>query len=44
MQYIDVERIIACTNCGLALFPMGISRAKIAALGAGARLPRKELG
>jgi len=43
MQYIDVERIIACTNCGLAPLPIDISRAKIAALGAGARLLREEL-
>ncbi|MFT7593277.1 MAG: 5-methyltetrahydropteroyltriglutamate--homocysteine methyltransferase [Paracoccaceae bacterium] len=43
MQYIDAEQILACTNCGLAPLPMDISRAKIQALGAGARLLRAEL-
>lgn len=43
MQYLDAEQIIACTNCGLAPLPMDISRAKIAALGAGAKLLRDEL-
>jgi len=43
MEFVDPERIVACTNCGLAPLPMDISRAKIAALGAGAALLRKEL-
>ena len=44
LQYVDAERIVACTNCGLAPLPMDVSRGKIAALGAGAALLRKELG
>lgn len=44
MKYIDAEQIIACTNCGLAPLPMEVSRAKIAALGEGAKLLRAELG
>ena len=44
MEFVDPERIVACTNCGLAPMPMDVSRAKLAALGAGASLLRKELG
>jgi len=44
MEFVDPERIIACTNCGLAPLPMDVSRGKISALGAGAALFRKELG
>jgi len=44
MEFVDPERIIACTNCGLAPLPMDVSRAKIAALGAGAKLVRDALG
>ncbi len=43
-EFVDPERIIACTNCGLAPLPMDVSRAKIAALGAGAKLFGDELG
>ena len=41
MQYADVERIQACTNCGLAPFPRAIAEGKLQALGAGAKLMRK---
>ena len=43
-EFVDPERMFACTNCGLAPLSMEVSRAKIAALGAGAALFRKELG
>lgn len=41
MRHADVERIQACTNCGLAPLPQPVARAKIAALGAGARMMRE---
>jgi len=41
MRHADVERIQACTNCGLAPLPQSVARAKIAALGAGARMMRE---
>ena len=44
MEFVDPERMVACTNCGLAPLPMDVSQGKIRALGAGAALLRKELG
>ncbi len=44
MKHLPVEQIVACTNCGLAPLPMDVARGKLAALGAGARLLRAELG
>lgn len=43
-EFVDPSRIVACTNCGLAPLPMEVSRAKIAALGAGVALFGEELG
>ena len=43
MKYLPAEQIIACTNCGLAPLSMEVARGKLAALGAGAELIRKEL-
>ena len=42
-EFVDPERIIACTNCGMAPLPRDVSEAKLRALGAGARLFREEL-
>ncbi|HYM04392.1 MAG TPA: methionine synthase [Stellaceae bacterium] len=44
MEFVPVERIQPCTNCGLAPLDRDVSNAKLAALGAGAALLRKELG
>jgi 5-methyltetrahydropteroyltriglutamate--homocysteine methyltransferase len=44
LKHADAKRIQACTNCGLAPFPRGIARAKLQALGAGARLMRERHG
>jgi 5-methyltetrahydropteroyltriglutamate--homocysteine methyltransferase len=44
MEFVDPERIIACTNCGMAPLPRPIAEGKLKALGAGAELLRKELG
>lgn len=39
-KHADVERIQACTNCGMAPLPRSVAAAKLAALGAGAALMR----
>ncbi len=44
MEFVDPERIIACTNCGMAPLPRTVAEGKLKALGAGAALLRKELG
>jgi len=43
MEFVDPERIIACTNCGMAPLPRSVAQAKLKALGAGAVLLRNEL-
>ena len=40
MKYAAKEQLQACTNCGLAPMPREVAAAKLAALGAGARLLR----
>ena len=40
MQYVPKQRIIACTNCGMAPMRRDIAQAKLAALGKGAALAR----
>ncbi|MBI3992597.1 MAG: methionine synthase [Candidatus Lambdaproteobacteria bacterium] len=44
MAHVPPERIIPCTNCGMAPLPRDVARGKLQALGAGAALVRKELG
>ncbi len=44
MEFVDPERIIACTNCDMAPLPRHVAEGKLKALGAGAALFRKELG
>lgn len=44
MNHVPVERIIPCTNCGMAPLSREVARGKLQALGAGAALVRKELG
>lgn len=43
MEFVDPERIIACTNCGMAPLPRHVAEGKLKALGAGAALLRREL-
>jgi 5-methyltetrahydropteroyltriglutamate--homocysteine methyltransferase len=43
MQYVDPERIVACTNCGLAPLSRDVAERKLTALGKGAVLFRGEL-
>jgi 5-methyltetrahydropteroyltriglutamate--homocysteine methyltransferase len=41
MKYVPKERIVACTNCGMAPMRRDIAAAKLAALGAGCALARQ---
>jgi 5-methyltetrahydropteroyltriglutamate--homocysteine methyltransferase len=43
MKYVDKERILPCTNCGMTPIPYDIALAKLQALTAGAELARKTL-
>jgi len=42
MKFVPRERIVACTNCGMAPMHRDIAAAKLIALGAGAALARKK--
>ena len=44
MKFVPKQRIVACTNCGMAPMRRDIATAKLAALGAGATLARKRYG
>ena len=44
MKYVPKERILPCTNCGLAPMDRDVAVAKLEALGAGARLARERFG
>jgi 5-methyltetrahydropteroyltriglutamate--homocysteine methyltransferase len=44
MKFVPKERIVACTNCGMAPMRRDIAQAKLMALGAGAALARKQFG
>jgi len=41
LRYVPRERIVACTNCGMAPMQRDIAAAKLMALGAGAKLARE---
>ncbi|MGH7311560.1 MAG: methionine synthase [Candidatus Rokuibacteriota bacterium] len=43
MRYVPPERISPSTNCGMVQLPRDVARGKLQALGAGARLVRREL-
>src|SRR5258708_2192479 len=43
-KYVAKEKIIACTNCGLAPMSWDVAFAKLAALGRGAALARQKFG
>ena len=43
MQYVDAERILPCTNCGMAPIPYEVAADKLKALAAGAALARKSV-
>jgi len=43
LRFVDADKLLPATNCGMAPLPRSIARQKLAALGAGARIVRKEL-
>ncbi len=43
MQYVDAERILPCTNCGMAPIPYDVAASKLWALAAGAELARQSV-
>ena len=44
LDFVPAEKLLPCTNCGMAPLDRGTANAKLQALGAGAALLRKELG
>jgi 5-methyltetrahydropteroyltriglutamate--homocysteine methyltransferase len=44
MRYVPKERIVPCTNCGLAPMRRDITACKLHALGDGVKLARQRLG
>ena len=44
MKYVAKEKIVPCTNCGMAPMRRDIANAKLTALGEGAELARKKYG
>jgi len=44
LAFVDKERLLPCTNCGMAPLPRHVAEGKLQALGAGARLARKKHG
>lgn len=44
LKHADSDRVLACTNCGMAPIPYGIAMQKLDVLGAGAALVRGEHG
>ena len=43
LRFVDVDKLIPSTNCGLAPLPREVARAKLGALSAGADIVREEL-
>lgn len=43
MQYVEPERILPCTNCGMTPIPYDIARGKLESLAAGAALARAQI-
>src|SRR5690625_5413018 len=43
LQFVDPDQLWPSTNCGMAPLPRTVARAKLAALGAGAEIVRREL-
>jgi 5-methyltetrahydropteroyltriglutamate--homocysteine methyltransferase len=44
MKFVPKDKIVACTNCGMAPMRREIAEAKLVALGAGAKLARQKFG
>lgn len=43
LDHVPPERVVPCTNCGMVPLPRDVARGKLAALGAGAEVVRREL-
>jgi 5-methyltetrahydropteroyltriglutamate--homocysteine methyltransferase len=43
LRFVPAARLLPCTNCGMVPLPRDVARRKLAALGAGAALVRREL-
>ncbi|MDP6674550.1 MAG: methionine synthase, partial [Gammaproteobacteria bacterium] len=43
MEYVDPERILPCTNCGMTPIPYDIALGKLNSLAAGAKIVRDGL-
>lgn len=43
LQYVDADKLIPSSNCGMAPLPRGVALAKLSALSAGAAILREEL-
>jgi 5-methyltetrahydropteroyltriglutamate--homocysteine methyltransferase len=43
LQHVDADRVLPCTNCGMAPLPRGVARGKLQALADGTALVRKAL-
>lgn len=43
LEYVDADKLIPSTNCGMAPFPRDVALAKLSALSAGASILREEL-
>lgn len=43
LQFVDADKLMPCTNCGMAPLPRHIARGKLNALNAGADIVRREL-
>lgn len=43
LSFVDADKLIPSTNCGMAPFPRGVALQKLSALSAGARIVRDEL-
>jgi len=41
--HVDAERIVPCTNCGLAPLPRSVAEGKLKALGAGTALAKSKI-
>ena len=44
LKHVPPGRLYPCTNCGMVPLPRAVARAKLHALGAGARIVRQEIG
>lgn len=43
LKYVDADKLLPCTNCGMAPLSRDVARNKLQALAAGAEIVRKEL-